>query len=231
MRQLNRRLQLLLPEGEEYQRTGPAQQREPAPVAETGQRQYAYVQHQHVGQKQSLVRELFLQQQGRGEPAEDGQHGDAHRFMAQGQQRPGQGDDGESAKGKLGGNQAVERESAIDGKVQDGDSAAGHGLRPDAKPPPEVFARADERQPPGHSENHPLGLAQPAPVYGQADEEGDAENYRHDSDASQPVAAQQPLPVPIGENPGGLSGRPSAAFVLRRRGFRDGRRWPAPCLP
>ena len=99
LREGGRRFESLQPEREEDQRPGPGQQGEPAPVAEARQCQHAHIQQQHVGQQQPLVGQPLLQQQGRGEPSEDGQHGEAHRLLPQRLQHARQRDQGEQAEG------------------------------------------------------------------------------------------------------------------------------------
>ena len=202
------------------QGAGPGQQGEPAPVAEAGQRQHSHVQHQHVGQQQALVGQAFLQQQGRGEPSDDGEHGDGHRLMPQRQQRAYQRYQGEGPEGGRGGNEVVEGKSAVDRQVQDSKAAAGDRLGPYGVAPAPVFPRAQQRQPASNAQHHPLDLAQPAPVYGEADEEGDAEYQRHHTDAGQPVAAQRPFPVPARQVHGGQAGDANAASSCLRRGGR-----------
>ena len=130
-----------------------------------------------------------MQQQRRGETAEDGEHGEGNRLVAQGQQHTAQRDHGERPEGDHGRDESVQGKRPIDGQVENRHAPARDWLCPDRVAVAEVLAGAQQGKAGDNAQNDALSFAQPAPVDGQADEEGQAENERHHSDASQPVAA------------------------------------------
>ena len=230
----NGRVQLLVPEGEQYERASPGKEGEPAPVADRHQEQYAHVQQQHVGQEYALVRQAVLQEDGSGEPAEYGQYGHSDGVVAQGGRGTGHGDQDEGPESDLGRDQVVQGKGTVDRQVQDGQAPAGYRLGPHGVAPPPVLAGAQQDASARQAQDDPLRFAQPAVVDGQADEECDAEDQGDDADAGQPVAPQQPLPVPAGDEIGAAAvaagtGSPGRSHWLtggygrRRGGCRGGR--------
>ena len=144
--------------------------------------------------------------------------------MAQRQQHPAQRDQGERREGDHGRNEPVQGERPVDGQIENRHAATGDRLRPDRVAVAEVLAGGQQGQTGDHTQDGALPLPQPAPVDGQVDEEGHSENQRHHPDASEPVAAQQPLPVLIRQGPACSAPAPASARARASGGSGYGRR-------
>ena len=155
-RKLNVRFRVIEPRHERRERRDEGEQREPAPVAERGQRDNADVDQQRVRHHlvacaraaRALAGRLVepAYQERREVRAHDAQDGERRRLVPQRQRGGAHADESQHADGGIGGYQVVEGERGKDGQVQDGDSAAHERLGVHGIAPPPVLARADQRQ-------------------------------------------------------------------------------------
>ncbi len=130
------------PEEENPVGAGPADQIEPPPVAEGGNRQDAGVDHQDVRQSQADVRQV-RPEQGRGqERANYAQQRHDHGLVAQGQQGGQRHHQGQEEQGHVGTYQLVQSEGGVDGQVEDDRAGRRYGLCPDGDAALGILAHA-----------------------------------------------------------------------------------------
>ena len=212
------------PGGERSERRDKREQREPAPVAERRQREHEHVDQQHVdndvvaGACALSGRLIERPYDERSEKrSRDANNSERRRLVPQRQRCGPHADERQHSNGGIDRDKVVEGVGREHRQVEYGDPAARERLRVDGISLAPVLASANQGQTAHDTQQDALGLSNPIVVEGQLQEEGRADDQCQDTDAGEPVAAENHLPI---------DGVNNAAPLCSRRGLRcaDGSR-------